>query len=114
MATKDERASKIAALNDALRTTLQGGRIMITAGVHAEGPVFLHFATAAMRGFTDFTEGDDPYGEHDFGVLWIENVRLYWKIDYFQKGSNYSAGAEHPENAETTDRVLTLMLADEY
>ena len=35
-----------------------------------------------VSAFNNFTEGDDPYGEHDFGV--IEGMpRVYWKIDYY-------------------------------
>ena len=39
---------------------------------------------------------------------------LYFKIDYFERGSDRAAGAEHPENPETTERVLTVMLREEY
>ena len=35
--------------------------------------------------FSNFTEDDDPWKEHDFGcVKFLEN-KLFWKIDYYDK-----------------------------
>ena len=39
---------------------------------------------------------------------------LFFKIDYFAKDSEYMSGAETPEDPEATDRVLTVMLREEY
>ena len=115
MTTKDPRAAKIAALNDAFRQNRGGpGRQVMTAGVNAEGPEFVMKALAAVAAFDAFTADNDPYGEHDFGSFELEREKLFWKIDYFEKGTEYMAGAETPENPATTDRVLTLMLAEEY
>ena len=36
------------------------------------------------------------------------------KIDCYEKGSDYVAGAETPGNSATTDRVRTILLAEEY
>ena len=55
---------------------------------------------------------NDPYQEHDFGVT-LDDRKLFWKIDYFDK-RDPDLGAENPADAETTERVLTLMLAEEY
>ncbi len=100
-----DRAATIAALNDALRTfpwagnnTL--GRTMLTRGVDAEGPEFVLRVLNAVAGFTAFPADNDPYGEHDFGSVEVDGHTIFWKIDYFQKGSDLSAGAEIPENAE--------------
>jgi hypothetical protein len=54
------------------------------------------------------------YGEHDFASVTIDGIHLFWKTEYFQKGSNYGAGVETPEDAATTDRLLTIMRVDEY
>ena len=59
-------------------------------------------------------DNNDPYGEHDFGIVAVDGTKLYFKIDYFEKGTDYTAGAERPESAATTDRVMTIMLAEEY
>ena len=115
MTAKDPRAAKIAALNDAFRQNRGGsGRQVMTAGVSAEGPEFVMKALAAVATFDAFTADNDPYGEHDFGSVTIDDQTVFFKIDYYQSGSGYTAGAETPDHPDTTDRVLTIMLAEEY
>ena len=65
------------------------------------------------RTFDAFTAGNDPNGEHDFGSFELDGVKLFWKIDYYDK-RDPDLGAEDPADATTTERALTLMLADEY
>lgn len=105
-------AARIRALNDAFRTTLSGGRLMVTSGVQALGPVRVAVLAEKMRAFDEFTEGDDPYGEHDFGAFDDEGQRFLWKIDYYDPGMEF--GSEDPADPAKTCRVLTLMLAEEY
>ena len=119
MTTKRERSERIAALNDELRKhpTHRGlGLITMTSGVAALGPGFWVKVAEklASLGPTDFREGNDPYGERDFAPIEVDGEKLFFKIDYFEKGSEHMMGAETPENPETTDRVLTVMLTDEY
>ena len=116
MTTKN-RAATIAALNDALRHdpgTGEYGRIVMTQWVSALGMLFTIRALAMLKAFGAFTQDNDPYGEHDFGSFELEGQTLFWKIDYFEKGSGYMAGTETPDDRATTDRVLTIMLAEEY
>ena len=113
------RRTQIAQLNDELRIDpLSGtsGRVMMTRGVGALGSEFMLKALDALAGLKphDFETGNDPYRERDFAVFEVDGERLYAKIDYYEKGSDYLAGAETPEDASKTDRVLTLMLAEEY
>ena len=115
--TTTNRAATIAALNDALRHdpgTGEYGRIVMTHGVSELGIPFAMQALAKLKAFDAFTKGNDPYGERDFGSFELEGQKLFWKIDYFEKGSDYMAGAETPDDRATTDRVLTVMLAEEY
>lgn len=100
------------ALNDQLRQRGIGGRINVTTGVLDRGPVFLACAVALMAQTTDFSEDNDPYGEHDFGSLELGDTRMFWKIDYYDP--TLTAGAEDPSDPETCTRVLTIMLAEEY
>jgi hypothetical protein len=110
-----DRTKRIRELNDQFRKDpLRRGRLMITSGVDGNGIGFSVLALSAVQAFNTFTEENDPHGEHDFGSFEVIGHKLFWKIDYFQKGSNREAGAETPENALTTDRVLTIMLAEEY
>jgi hypothetical protein len=108
------RSDAIAALNDELRSSFSGGHVLKTAGVEALDPELQSKIIDAVRAFADFSTDNDPRGEHDFGSIEIEGVQFFWKIDYYQKGSHYSAVAAVPEDNATTDRVLTIMLASEY
>ena len=84
----------------------------MTQGVHCLPPDALMAVLLAVRNYTDFTEGDDPYGEHDFGVIELPNLpKVYWKIDYYED-ANMEFG--NPEDKENAYRVLMVMLADEY
>ena len=111
------RAKRIAELNDALRHDPgagEHGRIMMTGGVSELGIPFTVLALAKLKSFDTFTKDNDPYGEHDFGSFELQGHKLFWKIDTFEKGSGLMAGAETPENPATTDRILTIMLTEEY
>lgn len=106
------RAGRIAALNDELRRTGKRGRIVATAGLTARGDHFMARVVAALRSFSEFTEDNDPYGEHDFGVLTVEGQRVFFKVDYYDLDQRY--GSDDPANPDVTTRVLTLMLPEEY
>ena len=104
--------SKIALLNDAFRTTLSGGTVLLTAGVH-ELPDMVK-AAAIRKVVTSMTSTKTtiPYGEHDFGRFELCNRRFFWKIDYFDERGEF--GSEDPADPEKTTRILTIMLASEY
>jgi Protein of unknown function (DUF3768) len=108
-----DNTARIRELNDQFRTTLTGGKVYMTNGVDALAPDLKARALEAMRTFTAFTADNDPHKEHDFGAFTLEGTKLFWKIDYFDK-RDPDLGAEDPADAATTERVLTLMLADEY
>ena len=112
MTTTDiSNLSAIAKLNDSFRRH-PGSEWMITSGVQAKGPIFVLCATSAVSAFDAFTEGNDPYGEHDFGAFVLGSERLFWKIDYYDRDLRY--GSDDPANPAVTRRVLTIMLASEY
>jgi hypothetical protein len=89
------------------------GRWVMTSGVSAlvsrEGGQAL---VKRVQTFNDFTEGNDPYGEHDFLSFEFMGAKLFGKIDYYDKAMEY--GSEDPADTSKTARVLTLMLASEY
>lgn len=114
MTTETDRAAAIAALNDACRKSGGAiGRHFTTDGVAANGPVFIAKAIAAVAAFADFNADNDPYGEHDFGKFVVDGETLFWKIDCYDK-ADPDLGADDPANPATTERVLTIMLAEEY
>ncbi len=106
------RTDRIRDLNDAFRTTLEGGRCLFTAAVSDMGIPFATAALAAVRTFETFTSDNDPYSEHDFGSFEIGEERLFWKIDYYDRSLEF--GSNDPADPAQTKRVLTIMLAEEY
>jgi len=64
VATKLKRAS-IRELNDRLRTKYEGGRILISCSIQSYGPDFVRRCLHAVSAFDDFSEDNDPHGEHD-------------------------------------------------
>ena len=62
--------------------------------------------------FYDFSERNDPFGEHDFGATKYEGCTVFWKIDYFDLDMmNHSPD---PSDPHVIRRALTIMLGEEY
>ena len=109
MATQTER---IRELNDELRQNLIGGTAVITPGIAALGADAIERIVKTIAVFADFCHANAPYGEHDFGSFEAEGHTIFFKIDYFDKSlSMHSPDAADPT---VTERVITIMLADEY
>ena len=102
----------IRALNDEFRQSLRGGMVVFTAGVIALGREAQTGILQTIAAFESFDEGNDPYGEHDFGAFEHEGERLFFKIDYYDL--ELTAHSLDPADASVTKRVLTIMLAEEY
>ncbi len=107
-----DRGKRIARLNDRFRETFQGGTVLATAGVRGYGEAFLADALHALRTFGEFSNGNDPYGEHDFGSFTLDGRKLFWKIDYFDPSTEYAS--DDPADPAVTRRCLTLMTAEEW
>jgi hypothetical protein len=99
-------------LNDELRRTLAGGRIVVTAGVQELSDTNLATLLRQVRTYDDFAAGNDPYGEHDFGHITIAGAGYCFKIDYYDASFEY--GAADPSDEALTRRVMTIMREDEY
>jgi hypothetical protein len=106
------RAQQIAALNDAFRRSFDGGRTVVTAGITALGPAALATIIQKVRAFDRFEEGNDPFGEHDFGSIKQSGTVIFWKIDYYD--SDLRGSSPDPADPAVTTRVLTIMRGDEY
>ena len=104
--------TKIRDLNDALRRTGVGGRMLLTAGIGALPVQHQVEILMRVRAHDEFTEDNDPHGEHDFGSFDHAGARIFWKIDYYDAACRY--GSEDPADPAKTVRVLTVMLAEEY
>ena len=108
----NDKTTRIRELNDQFRTTFAAGRVVITAGVEALDDATKAMVLTQVRNYSDFTEDNDPYGEHDFGSFEIDGQRFFWKIDYYDR--SLEAGSEDPSDPAQTTRVMTIMLAEEY
>ncbi|MEB3286889.1 MAG: DUF3768 domain-containing protein [Vampirovibrionales bacterium] len=104
--------TKIATLNDTLRTTFIGGKTLLTHGIQSLDQTVQAEVIGKVRMFNDFSKDNDPHGEHDFGSFKHAGQKIFWKIDYYDPTLTY--GSEDPANPEITTRVLTIMLAEEY
>jgi Protein of unknown function (DUF3768) len=103
---------RIRELNDAFRSSFSGGKVMMTPGVLELPNCIKADALVKVATFSEFTTGNDPYGEHDFGFFELVNRTFYSKIDYYDEECEF--GSEDPADPDKTTRVLTLMLAAEY
>ena len=108
----ESQTAKIRDQNDRFRATGRGGRFLITRGVQALGEVAVADIMEKVRTFDKFTEDNDPYHEHDFGKIVHHETTIFWKIDYYDMSLEF--GSPNPADLTVTERVLTVMLADEY
>jgi hypothetical protein len=104
---------RIAELNNLARTAMGiCSRARQTSGISALPPAVQSRIREKVETFSDFTPGNDPHGERDFGAFEHDGERIFWKIDYYDKALEW--GSEDPANPQVTTRVLTIMLAEEY
>ena len=99
----NRRAARIAELNDALRTTFQGGRIYLTAGIDALADNVKADVLETVRTFSQFDGANDPHREHDFGAFEQHGLTVFWKVDYYSP--DLRSGSEDP-----ADPAYTLQL----
>ena len=112
--SQDEaRIARIRELNDAFRCSSVGnGKAFVSAGVNALPDILRNRVLLQAATFDDFSEDNDPYGEHDFGAFELCGRKFFWKIEYYDRDMEY--GSEDPSDSAQTTRVLTIMLAEEY
>jgi hypothetical protein len=106
------KSDRIRMLNDTFRSTFAGGRVYLTQSVDALPIETKARVILAVQTFNDFTKGNDPYDEHDFGSFEIDGEALFFKIDYYSPDTE--VGSEDFADPAQTTRVLTIMRADEY
>jgi len=109
MTTKTEQ---IRALNDQLRQNFSEGTAVMTCGVAALGAEAVALIVKTISVYDDFCHANDPHEEHDFGSFEADGQTIFFKIDYYDKSLAYHS----PDAADrsVTERVITIMLAEEY
>ena len=102
--------NEIAKINDQLRISLpflsSPHRFVMTSAVASLSAEKLINLFHKVRSFEDFNRGNDPYKEHDCGVIDFEGDQYVWKIDYYDQDFQFFK--------ENGNRVLTLMHTSEY
>lgn len=106
------RTQKIAAMNDTCRISFQRCHVMVTRSLMQLDHQSLQKVIAAVQGFKDFTEDNDPYGEHDMGRVTVDGTEFLWKFDYYDNDLQFHS--PDPTDSRLTQRVLTIMHACEY
>jgi hypothetical protein len=101
--------SSMRALNDALRQTFTGGRVVVSPGVLSLPPQANAEVLERVRGFSAFDAENDPY--HDFGRFDLAGVTYCFEVDCYAREIHASKDAVDTGKAT---RVLTIMRADEY
>src|SRR3954454_10998701 len=97
---------KIQSLNDAFRTTLAGGKVLLTAGVNALPSDVKAAVIQRVMTYSDFNEENDPHQEHDFGNFTLAGLKFFFKLDLYE-----DPGVKGADGQPAITRVLTIMLA---
>ena len=104
--TASEIVEKVAALNDAFRKQ-NSATYVVTPGILDN--LDLQEVITRVREYNDFSEDNDPYGEHDFGSFELQGQKVFWKLSCYgdpKQGIN--------QLDPRCERVLTIMLAEEW
>ena len=103
-------------LNDGFRRTLHGGSLHLSAGILGLGSEAQSAVLEAVRTLDDFDDTDDPRDAHDIGDVEISasdhsgqphRVLIFFRVAEMPD-RNTSLGNE------SSQRMLTVMLADEW
>lgn len=109
----ETRRATIARLNDHLRSTGEDGWTYLSRGVALLPIAAKDEVIRAVRLFDDFTPDNDPHGEHDCATLKVGKCRIVWKIDYHPRDRSSQSDPD-PADPNSSLRVMTIMLAEEY
>jgi len=112
--TSPNQTDRIRALNDDLRQNISRGRghAVMTTGVAALGAEAVARIIKTIEVYDDFCHANDPHQEHDFGSFEADGHRIFFKIDYYD--SSMTMHSPDPADPAVTERVITIMLAEEY
>jgi hypothetical protein len=106
------KTAQIRALNDNLRHDFTAGKAVLTPGIAALGAQAVARIVKTIAVYDDFCHANDPYEEHDFGSFEADGHTIFFKIDYYDK--LLECHSPDPADPSVTERVITIMLAEEY
>jgi hypothetical protein len=83
----------------------------MTLGIAALGSEAVERIVKTIAVFDDFHHANDPHQEHDFGSFEVDGTTVFFKIDYYD--NSLSMHSPDPSDPSVTQRVITVMLAEE-
>lgn len=101
------RRATIAALNDRLRTTFEGGRVQMTRNVYDLDDRLRGRALSVLARYNSF----DAESDHDSGVFIFAGFAFEWRIEY--RSADGCGSSADPADAAKTFRVLTVSVVDD-
>ena len=127
--TAHEQTARIARLNDLARQAMGVACTAVaTVGFRSLPDADQSSVRELIETFDAFDDDNDPHGERDFGAIyqlvcgrWTterprlredERERVFWKLDYYDRDMAFAS--DDAANSAITQRVLTIMLSDEY
>jgi hypothetical protein len=127
--TAKEQTARIARLNDLARSAMGvASMVVATIGFQTLAQGDQSRVRELIETFDAFTEDNDPHGERDFGTIyqladssWTtqrprspedSQEQIFWKLDYYAR--DLAGASEDAADPTQTQRVLTIMLSDEY
>ena len=81
----------------------------MTAGIAALGGDTVARIVKTIAVYDDFCHANDPYEEHDFGSFEVDGHTIFFKIDLYEEPN-----VKDPNGEPVVNRVMTIMLAEEY
>jgi hypothetical protein len=108
----EAQTARIRLLNDQFRLDYGPGQVVITAGITALPAELRLRILLEIQHFDQFDAANDPYEEHDFGIVSVSGSTAIWKIDYYDP--DLRGMSEDPTDPAVCQRVMTIMLAEEY
>ena len=110
-----KKSNEIAKINDQFRSSFDPnlGKVFLTSGVNdLEEDNRRAIIQLVKDQKVAEDDGNNPYGENDYGSFTVYDEKIMWKIDYYN--DELTALSSDPASVEKTVRVLTIMLASEY
>ena len=110
-----DNTEKIRQLNDAARKREASARWLFVGYLGDElhdDATRLDSIMKTVSEYADFDQGNDPYGEHDFGSFTFGGEQISFKIDYYDL--NFENGSDDPADPEVTGRLISVFYTKDY
>jgi len=112
MTNETQNIEKIAALNDMLRQSQLTGEIILSPGIQSLNSDRRERILNGVKTYNAFAPQGNTQKERDFGAFECGDHDIFWVIDCYDENSEYLS--DEPDDLNRTNRVLRVMLVEEY